>query len=119
MAKAPTEAEFGRRARFEARAVGDDGYGNPISGDWEEKFKVWVALRPGGLSEAVVAARLEGTQVLNVYVRASTQTRQITSEWRMIVTDHGVEREYAINAQPDGLTMPGFIYFQAKSGVAA
>ncbi|MDP9837597.1 SPP1 family predicted phage head-tail adaptor [Neorhizobium huautlense] len=111
--------DFKNRARFEARAVGDDGYGNPVSGDWEEKFKVWVALRPGGLSEAVVAARLEGTQVLNVYVRASTQTRQITSEWRMIVADHGVDREYAINAQPDGLTMPGFIYFQAKSGVAA
>lgn len=111
--------DFKNRARFEARAIVDDGYGNPVSGSWEEKFKVWVALRPGGLSEAVVAARLEGTQVLNVYVRASTQTRQITSEWRMIIKDHGVEREYAINVQPDGLTMPGFIYFQAKSGIAS
>ena len=37
----------------------------------------------------------------------------------MIVNDHGVERIYAVTAQPDGLTMPGFIYLQAKSGVAA
>lgn len=119
MAASPTAQDFNRRARFEARSTEDDGYGNPVSGNWEEKFTVWIALRPGGLSEAVVAARLEGSQVINVYVRASPQTREITSDWRMIVNDHGQERIYAVNAQPDGLTMKGFIYFQAKSGVAS
>lgn len=107
------------RVSFEKRAVVDDGYGNPVSGDWTEQFSVRAAFRPGGLSEAVVAARLEGNQVLNVYVRTSTQTRQITSEWRMIVKDRDINRVYAVTAQPDDLTTPGFIYFQAKSGVAA
>ena len=119
MAKAPTAQELNRRVRFLARGVVDDGYGNEVSGPFEDKFTVWAAFRPGGLSEAVIAARLEGTQILHVYLRASSQTRQITSEWQMIVNDHGVERIYAVTAQPDGLTMPGFIYLQAKSGVAA
>jgi hypothetical protein len=119
MAKPPTEPEFDRRVRFQARGILDDGYGNETAGPFEDKFTVWAALRPGGLSEAVIAARLEGTQVLHVYLRASKQTRQITAEWLMIVNDHGQERAYAVTAQPDGLTMPGFIYFQAKSGVAA
>ncbi len=119
MAKAPTAQELDRRVTFQARGIVDDGYGNQISGPFEDKFTVWAALRPGGLSEAVTAARLEGTQVLHVYVRSSTQTRQITSEWQAVVNDHGVARAYAITAQPDGITMPGFIYFQIKSGVAA
>jgi len=117
MANTPTAQEFNRRVTFQARAVVDDGYGNQVSGPFEDKFTVWAALRPGGLSEAVVAARLEGTQVLNVYVRASSQTRQITSDWQAVVVDHGSERRYAVTAQPDGLTMPGYIYFQMKSGV--
>lgn len=119
MAKAPTSPDFNRKARFQSRGVIDDGLGNEVSGPFEDRFAAWVALRPGGLSEAVVAARLEGSQVINVYVRASAQTREITSDWRMIVNDHGEERIYAVNAQPDGLTMKGFIYFQAKSGVAS
>ncbi len=119
MAKAPTAQEFNRKVRFQARSIADDGYGNEISGPFEDKFTVWAAFRPGGASESVIAARLEGRQVLHVYVRASTQTRQITSDWRMKVTDHGLERIYAIDAQPDGLTMPGWIYLQVESGVAA
>lgn len=119
MAKPPTEPEFDRKVRFQARSISDDGYGNQISGPFEDKFTVWAALRPGGLSEAVTAARLEGNQVLHVYVRSSTQTRQITSEWQAVINDHGVARAYAITAQPDGITMPGFVYFQIKSGVAA
>lgn len=119
MAKAPTAQEFDRRVTFQARGVVDDGYGNEVSGPFEDKFTVWAALRPGGMSEAVAAARLEGTQVLHVYVRSSTQTRQISSDWRAVLNDHGVVRQYAVTAQPDGLTMPGFIYFQIKSGVAA
>lgn len=119
MAKAPTSPEFNRKARFQARGVIDDGYGNEVSGPFADRFTGWVALRPGGLSEAVVAARLEGSQVINVYVRASTQTREITSDWQMIINDHGEDRVYAITAQPDGLTMKGFIYFQVKSGIAS
>ena len=115
----PTAQEANRRVTFSARGVVDDGYGNEVAGDWEDKFEVWAALRPGGGSETVIAARLEGRQVLHAYVRASSQTRQITAEWRMKVTDHGVDRIYAIDAQPDGLTMPGWIYMQVESGVAA
>lgn len=119
MAKAPVAQELKHRVIFQARGVIDDGYGNEVSGPFEDKFTVWAALRPGGASETVVAARREGHQVLHVYLRASSQTRQITSDWRMKVTDHGVERVYAIDAQPDGLTMRGWIYMQVESGVAA
>lgn len=119
MAQVPTAQELKHRVTFASRGIVDDGYGNEVAGDWEDRFTVWSALRAGGGSEAVVAARLEGRQVLNVYVRASTQTRQITSDWRMKVTNHGVDRTYAIDAQPDALTMPGWIYLQVESGVAA
>lgn len=119
MVKAPTAQELKHRVTFASRGIVDDGYGNEVAGGWQDRFTVWAALRAGGGSEAVVAARLEGTQVLNAYVRSSAETRQITSEWRVTVTDHGVERVYAITAPPDAVTLPGWIYMQIKSGTAA
>ena len=119
MAKAPIAQDLRHRVTFSARGMADDGYGNEVAGDWEDKFTVWAAFRPGGLSETVVAARREGHQVLNVYLRASTQTRQITSDWRMSVTEHGVTTIYAVDAQPDTLTMPGWVYLEVESGVPA
>jgi head-tail adaptor len=114
----PVAQELRHRVTFQSRGGVDDGFGNEVSGGFEDRFSVHAAFRPGGGSEAVIAARLEGRQVLHVYVRASANTRMITPGWRMKSTNKGVQTLYAIDAV-DPVTDPGWVYLQVESGVAA
>jgi head-tail adaptor len=69
------------RFAFDMRPVAQDGYGNS-QGEWVQQFTCAAArdfLRGG---EGVIAARLQGTQVALVTIRASSQSRAVTSEWR-------------------------------------
>lgn len=113
----PVAQELRHRAFFDARSAVDDGYGNEVSG-FAPVFSCRAAFRPAGGSEAVVAARLEGRQVLHVYVRSSEQTRKVTTGWRMRSTSHGVETVYSIDAV-DAVTDRRWVYLQVESGVAA
>lgn len=70
------------RITFDARAVTDDGYGNPVSGDFTEQFTVWGRVRPLKGGETVLASRLAGTQPVIITVRDTSDTREITSAWR-------------------------------------
>lgn len=114
----PVAQELRHRVSFGSRGGVDDGYGNTLPGAFEDRFSCFAALRPGGGSEAVIAARREGRQLLNVYVRATTQTRQITSDWQMKSVSHGVTTYYAIDSV-DAVTDPRWVYLQVESGVAA
>ncbi|MDK4704326.1 head-tail adaptor protein [Rhizobium sp. CNPSo 4062] len=67
---------------FDKRADADDGAGNTV-GEWQEKLQCragFTHLRGG---ESVMAARLEGQHTQVIFVRRSTLTRGITTDWRV------------------------------------
>lgn len=116
MANLPTAGSLRERVAFDVRLPIDDGYGNTVSGFFEQQFECAAEFRPRGGSEAVVAARLEGRNVFGVYIRSSIQARQITTDWRMRDARRG--EVYAIRAV-DGITDRAFVYLTVESGVAA
>jgi SPP1 family predicted phage head-tail adaptor len=71
-----------QRVAFDKETTGSDGYGGTVTG-WAEQFQCragFTHLRGG---ESVMAARLEGTHSIVMRVRASTQTRAVTTDWRV------------------------------------
>ena len=60
----------------------DDGLGN-YEGEWAEQFQcraAFIHLRGG---ETVMAGRLSGRHTQIIRVRVSSNTRQITTDWRL------------------------------------
>lgn len=70
------------RAAFDQRDEVDDGYGNTQS-DWVERFQSRAAYRHLRGGEAVMAGRLEGKHTQIITVPASSQTRQVDTDWRI------------------------------------
>ena len=116
MAKSPAAGSLRERVAFDVRTPIDDGYGNTVSGEFEQQFECSAEFRPRGGSESVMAARLEGRNVFGVYIRSSIQARQITTDWRMRDVRRGTV--YAIKAV-DGVTDRAWVYLTVESGVAA
>lgn len=116
MAMKPSSATLRHRVAFDKRTEVDDGYGNTVAGDFAEQFQARADFRHRGGSEAVMAARLEGRHVLGVYVRSSSETRQITTGWRMRDVNEGTV--YAIDAV-DTVTDPAWVFLMVESGSAA
>mgnify|MGYP003113233986 CR=1 FL=1 len=116
MAKPPSAPDLRHRVAFDARAAVSDAYGNEVAGDFAEQFQTRADFRHRGGSEAVIAARLEGRNVLGVYVRSSSQTRAIQPGWRM--RDARLGTVYAID-MVDGVTDPAWVYLTVESGSAA
>lgn len=126
--KTPTAQELKHWFAFDKRVEFDDGYGN-TEGKFQEQFKVWAAVRSRGGSEAVVAARLEGRNLYGVYLRSSSQTRQIESDWQMRDVRNGAwtgEGDDHVWSGPiyavkivDALTDPRWVYLEIQSGVSA
>lgn len=76
-----TAAEMRERVTFQARQFESDGYGN-TEGDFADEFTVAARIRPRLGGEAVLAARLEGRKLVTITVRHSSDTEQITTDWR-------------------------------------
>lgn len=115
MAKRPGAGDLARhRLAFDQRVEGDDGYGNHV-GDWQEQFRRSAAMRSRGGSEAVIAARLEGRNLMGIYVRSDPQTRGITTDWR--ARDVRVGTEFAV-VHVDAVTDPQWVYLDLVDGVA-
>ena len=70
------------RVAFDRRAEIDDGHGNTRSG-WQEQFQCRAAYRHLRGGESVMAGRLAGRHAQIITVRASSQTRQIGTDWRV------------------------------------
>lgn len=71
-----------QRVAFDKEVSGSDGYGGTVTG-WAEQFQCragYTHLRGG---ESVMAARLEGADSIVIRVRASSQTRAVTTDWRV------------------------------------
>lgn len=70
------------RIGFYKRVDLDDGYGNVTSGyHVDPEFIVSAHERPKLGGEAVIAARLTGTNFVNLTIRQSSQSRLITTDW--------------------------------------
>lgn len=79
------------RVHFKRRDEQDDGYGNPVAGDWTTQFTEPARLQPKLGSEPVLAARLTGVQPFLLVVRSSARTRGVTPAWRAVNARTGAE----------------------------
>lgn len=94
------------RVHCQFAAALDDGWGNPLpgAGEFATQFTVAAGMKPRTGGEEIDAARLGGRQPFVVTVRNSSQTRQITTAWRL-VDARDASRVFAVTsppADPDG-----------------
>lgn len=82
MAKKLGAGDLYYRVAFDRRAEVDDGYGNTVS-DWVEQFQCRAAYHHLRGGESVMAGRLQGRHAQIIVVRASSQTRQVSTDWRV------------------------------------
>jgi SPP1 family predicted phage head-tail adaptor len=82
MAKIRSASDLDHRIAFDSRTLTDDGYGNSV-GEWIEQFRVYAGFTHLRGGEAVIASRLQGQHVQVIFVRASAQTREVSSDWRI------------------------------------
>lgn len=67
---------------FEKRSSASDGKGNTRA-DWLEQFQCRAGYRHLRGGEDVMAARLQGKHTQLIIVRSSSQTRQVSTAWRV------------------------------------
>jgi SPP1 family predicted phage head-tail adaptor len=72
------------RVTFQARGIVDDSYGNEVSGPWADQFTVAARVTTSPGRETVTAQRLQGVNPVDVWVRWSSQTAGIKTEWRAV-----------------------------------
>ncbi|MDI7923400.1 head-tail adaptor protein [Ferirhizobium litorale] len=91
------------KLHFQRREISDDGYGNPISGEFATVFSAAAEMMPLRGGEPVLAARLTGVQPYIVRIRSHAAARQVTPAWR-IVDARNQERVFNVTAisDPDG-----------------
>lgn len=73
-----------RRATFQEAVLIRDPDGMLIQG-WEDRFTRWCHVHYLRGSETVMQARLVSKSPVILAVRASTETRAVTSEWRAVI----------------------------------
>lgn len=112
-----TAGELSHKVAFDARTVVDDGYGNPVSGDWAQQFIVNAKVQAKFGGEAVTAARLQGQQPVTIVVRQSSTTLQIKDDWRARDARDGTE--YAIRSIVDPDDSGAWLELLCQTGVAA
>lgn len=92
------------RIAFDKRRVltePGDGYGNLVE-DWHYQFTTRGGLTPLRRGETVIASRLSGVQPYILLLRASSVTRQITTDWRCRHIDTGkVYNIQTVEPSPD------------------
>jgi len=114
MAKKVRAGDLYYMVAFEKKGSQSDGYGGAENA-WSEQFRCrasFVHLRGG---ESVQASRLEGRHPQVISVRASTQTRLATTDWR--IKDVRTGDIFAIR-DIEPVTDRAFIGFLCERGVA-
>lgn len=79
------------RVHCQNRPDKTDEFGNPLPerGAWTTQFTVWAAYHHLRGGEGVMAGRLQGQHTLIITLRASSQSRQITTDWRLVDARNG------------------------------
>jgi SPP1 family predicted phage head-tail adaptor len=103
------------RVHCQKRVERDDGYGNTVA-EFATQFTVRAAYRHLRGGETVMASRLENKHPVLITVRASSETRQINSDWRLV--DARDDTAWAIR-DVTAETDRQFITFLSERGVAA
>ncbi|WP_353641323.1 phage head closure protein [Mesorhizobium sp. WSM2239] len=82
MAKKPGAGDLFERVGFDKHGTASDGAGGTISAFVEQftRRAEFIHLRGG---EAVLAARLQGRHTQIIRVRADSETRTVTTDWRI------------------------------------
>jgi SPP1 family predicted phage head-tail adaptor len=103
------------RVAFDKKGTGSDGGGGVVTA-WQEQFQRRAAYvhRNGG--EAVMADRLQGRHTLVIRIRADSQTRTISTDWR--VRDVRTGTVYSIHDVTPTVDRM-WVDILAQSGVAA
>ncbi len=73
-----------RRVTFQQEVETPDG-GGGYELTWADRFSVWGGFRPERGQERLEAGRLESAVAGVLTVRSSSQTRQVTAEWRVMI----------------------------------
>lgn len=102
------------KVTFESPTSDPDGYGGAIEG-WTEEFTCRAAYTRLRGTETVMAARLEGRQPAVIRVWASSETRAVTTDWR--ITDARSGEVFNIRSKIETEDRR-WIDFTAESGVA-
>lgn len=90
MAKPRSAGDLFHRVAFDKREEIDRGDGVFV-GQWVEQFQVragFVHLRGG---ESIMADRLQGQHTQVIFVRSSSQTREVDTDWRVRDARTGTE----------------------------
>jgi SPP1 family predicted phage head-tail adaptor len=72
------------RITLQKRAVVDDGYGNPVSGDWQDQFTIDARIEPAKGREEVLAQRLQDVRPMEIHIACTSTTEQIQPDWRAV-----------------------------------
>ncbi|HWM82949.1 MAG TPA: head-tail adaptor protein [Pseudolabrys sp.] len=83
-----TAGDLRYKIHCQKRVQIDDGAGNTV-GDFATQFTVRAAYRHLRGGETVIASRLENRHPIIITVRASSQTRQLNSDWRLVDAHDG------------------------------
>lgn len=111
----PGAGSLRERVRFESPTPQDDDYGNSVEG-WTDEFTVAAQIKPLKGGENVMAARLGGVQPVVIIVRSSSQTRQISTDWRVVDARKGTVFNVRSIANMDERNR--FLDIIAQAGVA-
>lgn len=90
-------------------AVDADGQ---VVQSWSERGTVWCNWVPRRGGEAVHQARIESRNPAIITVRASSLTRQITSEWKLRIDG----RVFDVKEDPQETANRAFLEFYAETG---
>lgn len=85
-----TAGKLTERVAFDKRVDVEDGHGNTVD-DFVEQFRCWAEYKHIRGGESVMQSRLDGKHVQVIRVRASTQVRVVTTDWRIRDTRTEVE----------------------------
>lgn len=115
MASKQTAGGLYYRIDCQKREAIDDGMGNEISGPWTTIFSTRAAYRHLRGGEAVMASRLQNKHPMIITVRRSSDTMQITADWRVVDSRDG--KIYAVrDITPENDRQ--FVSLLVESGVA-
>lgn len=115
MAKAGS-GQLHYQVECQSREKIDDGMGNEISDPWETRFITRAAFRHLRGGEAVMASRLQNKHPMIITVRRSSNTMQITPDWRVFDSRDG--KVYEIRDITPELDRQ-YLSFLVESGVAS
>lgn len=114
MARSMSAGKLYESIAFDAPSEVSDGQGGTIFG-WQERYRCRAHYRYLRGGETVQAARLEGRQPVVITVRASSETSQVKTEWRIRDTRTGTEFNIRSIVPTEDRR---FLEITAESGVA-